>query len=150
MAKSKYETHVLPYLDHVRIWIAKGATQKEVAEKLHISRDSLNQYARKYPDFSDAIASPRGFADDQVEAALFKRATGYDYEEVTRWQTIGPGGQLIWLERRSQKHLPPDPGAAEFWLTNRRRAEWRRQPEVKQEEKAEESGVVMMPEVTDG
>lgn len=150
MAKSKYETHVLPYLDQIKLWMAKGATAREVISKLGISENRFYEYKKKYPQFAQALEAPQGYADDQVEAALFRRATGYDYEEVTRWQTIGPGGQPIWLERRSQKHLPPDPGAAQFWLTNRRRAEWQRQPEAKQEEKAEESGVVMMPEVTDG
>ena len=146
--RSKYETHVLPYLERIKLWVAKGATCQEIADKLHISRESLNQYKSKYPDVYDALMAPRGAVDDEVEAALYKRCTGYDYEEVTRWQTIGRGGDLMWLEKRTTKHLPPDPSSIQFWLTNRRRNEWKRMPEVTQEETGE-SGVVMMPEATD-
>jgi hypothetical protein len=66
---------------------------------------------------------------------------------VTRWQTIGKGGELIWLEKRTAKHLPPDPNSIQFWLTNRRPQEWKRMPENKEAEADGENGVVMMPEV---
>jgi hypothetical protein len=146
--RSKYETHVRPYLDRIKMWVAKGATCQEIADKLKISRDSLNQYKSKYADVYDALMAPRGDVDDSVECALYKRCIGYDYEEVTRWQTIGRGGELIWLENRTTRHLPPDPNSIQFWLTNRRNGEWKRMPEPA-EENGGESGVVMLPEVKD-
>lgn len=147
--KSKYETHVLPYLDNIRIWIAKGATQQEVADKLHVSVQALYKWKTLHVECKEALESPRGFADDQVEAALFRRCTGYDYEEVTKWQTIGRDGKLMWLEKKTKKHLPPDPSSVQFWLTNRRPQEWKRMPEIKAEEKDSDTGVVMLPEVQD-
>ena len=147
MAKSKYETHVQPYLDRIKIWVSKGATQVEIAEKLGISMTALKHWKGRYEPFKTALEAPQGDVDDLVEAALLKRCMGYDYEEVTRWQTIGRGGELIWLEKRSTKHLPPDPSSIQFWLANRRRKEWQRVPEPKVEEQENESGVVMMPEV---
>ncbi len=149
MAKSKYETNVAPYLDRIKLWVAKGATNTEVAEKLGITRESLNQYRRKYADVADALEIPRGAVDDEVEAALYKRCKGYDYEEVTKWQTIGPGGKIIWLEKRTTKHLPPDPSSIQFWLTNRRKPEWKRMPDTVTEEAGDERGVILMPEVKD-
>lgn len=149
MAKSKYETHVQPYLDRIKIWVAKGATIREVADKLHTTEKSLYAWKKVHGELSEALDAPRGYVDDLVEAALYKRAVGYDYEEVTRWQTIGRNGELVWLERRAKKHLPPDPGAAEFWLTNRRRKEWKRMPEGTVEDNTTEQGVIMIPEVKD-
>lgn len=147
MAKSKYETHVAPYLDRIKLWVAKGATQKEVAEKLEISQDRLIKYKKEHLEFAESIDIPRGAIDDEVEAALYKRCKGYDYEEVTKWQTIGPGGKIIWLEKRTTKHLPPDPSSIQFWLTNRRKPEWKRMPDTVTEEAGDERGVIMMPEV---
>ena len=147
--KSKYETHVQPYLERIRLWVAKGATQKEVAEKLGISQDRLIKYKKDHLEFAESIDAPKGYVDDLVEAALFKRCTGYDYEEVTRWQTIGRDGKLMWLEKKTKKHLPPDPSSVQFWLTNRRPQEWKRMPESKAEEKDSDTGVVMLPEVQD-
>lgn len=147
--KSKYETHVQPYLERIRLWVAKGATQQEIAEKLGVTEYTLCRYKGKYEQLKQAIDAPKGYVDDLVEAALYKRCIGYDYEEVTRWQTIGRNGELIWLERRATRHLPPDPSSVQFWLTNRRPQEWKRMPESKAEEKDSDTGVVMLPEVQD-
>lgn len=147
MAKSKYETHVAPYLDRIKLWVAKGATQKEVMQKLGISETSLFRWKQEHREFRESLEAPQGGIDDEVEAALYRRCTGYEYEEVTRWQTIGRGGELIWLEKRTTKHLPPDPSCVQFWLTNRRKGEWKRMPETVSEEAAGERGVIMMPEV---
>lgn len=146
--KSKYETHVAPYLDRIRLWVARGATAEEVANKLGTTKKSLYEWRKKHSDLSDALEAPRGDVDTSVEAALYKRCIGYDYEEVTKWQTIGRGGELIWLEKRTTKHLPPDPNSIQFWLTNRRKGEWKRMPEGEAAENGE-SGVVLLPEVGD-
>ena len=146
--KSKYETHVAPYLDRIKIWVAKGATQKEIADKLGITEYTLCRYKAAHEQLKQSIEAPQGEIDDQVEAALLKRCIGYDYEEVTRWQTIGRNGELIWLEKRSTKHLPPDPNSIQFWLTNRRK-EWKRMPDAPADENGSESGVVLLPEVED-
>ena len=149
MAKSKYETHVQPYLDRIKIWVSKGATQKEVADKLGITEYTLCRYKGKYEQLAQSIEAPQGDIDDLVEAALLKRCLGYEYEEVTKWQTIGRGGELIWLEKKSTKHMPPDPSSIQFWLTNRRRKEWKRMPEGTVEDNTTEQGVIMIPEVKD-
>ena len=146
--KSKYETHVAPYLDRIKLWVAKGATVEEIAGKLGTTKKSLYEWRKNHGDLRDALEAPRGDLDDEVEAALLRRCKGYDYEEVSRWQTIGRGGELIWLEKRTVKHLPPDPNSIQFWLTNRRK-EWKRMPDAPADDKESESGVVLLPEVED-
>ena len=144
--KSKYETHIQPYLDRIKIWVAKGATQQEVVEKLGVALSTLKLWKGKYPSLMTALQAPQGDIDDQVEAALYRRCMGYDYEEVTRWQTIGRNGELIWLEKRATKHLPPDPSCVQFWLRNRRPQEWNK-PVVQEVQESGDTGVVMLPEV---
>ena len=39
--KSKYETHVMPYIDKIAEWVKAGATAKEVAGKLHVCYSAL-------------------------------------------------------------------------------------------------------------
>lgn len=146
MPKSRYETHVAPFLDRIKIWVAKGATVKEIAGKLNTTEKSLYAWKHDHSDLREALEAPRGDVDDSVECALYKRCVGYDYEEVTRWQTIGRGGELIWLEKRTTKHLPPDPNSIQFWLTNRRK-EWKRMPDAPVDDKKNDSGVVLLPEV---
>ena len=149
MAKAKYETHGKPYLDRIKMWVAKGASDNEVARKLHVSKSTLNSWKQRYKDFSDAIKAPQGDIDDDVEAALYHRCMGQWVTEVIRWQTIGRNGELMWLEKTHKKYIPADPSSIQFWLTNRRPKEWKRMPDVKLEEAGDDKGVVMMPEVKD-
>lgn len=149
MAKAKYETHGKPYLDRIRMWVAKGATQVEVAEKLGISMTALKNWKGRYEAFKTALEAPQGDIDDEVEASLFNRCKGQWVTEVVRWQTIGRNGELIWLEKTHKKYIPADPSSIQFWLTNRRPKEWKRMPEVKDVDTGNESGVVMLPEVKD-
>ena len=44
MAKSKYETHVLPNLDKIIKWAKDGATAKEIAANLHIAYSTFRKY----------------------------------------------------------------------------------------------------------
>ena len=150
MAKAKYETHIEPYLDRIRMWVDKGASDREIAGKLGIAFSTLKYWKGRHPALLHALEAPRGDVDDRVEAALYKRCIGYDYEEVTMWQSIGRNGELVWLERRTKKHLPPDPNSIQFWLTNRRPKDWKRMPEVKETEADDTRGVIMMPEDKDG
>lgn len=44
MAKSKYETHVLPNLERIEKWAKEGATAKDIAAKLKIAYSTLRKY----------------------------------------------------------------------------------------------------------
>lgn len=158
MAKNKYETHVLPYLEKIEKWAKEGATSKEIAAKLKIGYSTFKSYIGKgekgderYKDLSDAFARACEVPDDNVEAALYKRACGIEYEEVKREQTINrKTGEVQLLETRTIKFIPPDPTSAMFWLTNRRPDRWRYKPEETEESgKSGESGVVLLAPVMD-
>ena len=44
MAKSKYETHVLPNLEKVEAWARAGATAKDISAKLNIAYSTFRNY----------------------------------------------------------------------------------------------------------
>lgn len=62
--------------------------------------------------------------DIQVENALLKRALGYDFQEAKIEKSDKDGVKII----QTLKHIPPDVGAAAFWLKNRRPDKWRDKP----------------------
>lgn len=97
---SKYETHVLPRLDEIADWCRNGATDKDIAARLGISRDSFMEYKRKFSDFSDILKKTKDFIDGQVESALLQNALS---------------GNIT---------------AQIFWLKNRRPQKWRDKMEV--------------------
>ena len=90
--------------------------------------------------------------DAQVLRAYLRRITGYDVTEVNEEYKVNEEGQLeLTKETRKTKHVPGDPRAAEFWLTNRQPGQWRpaRLLEATGTETGE-VGVVELPAVEEG
>ena len=104
---NKYEKIVKAKFETVRSMLLEGHGDAAVAEALGISISSLRRYRNDHPEFGELFTQCRSAADDRVEAALLKRATGYDVDE----------GKV--------RHIPPDVRAAVFWLKNRRPESWK-------------------------
>lgn len=51
MAKSKYETHVLPKLDLVEAWARDGLVDTQIAHNLGIAVSTMNLYKKDHPEF---------------------------------------------------------------------------------------------------
>lgn len=64
--------------------------------------------------------------DAAVTQAYLRRITGYDVTEVKEEFKVNEDGELELLKKTEKtKHIPGDPRAAEFWLTNRQPEKWR-------------------------
>lgn len=145
VGRSKYETMVAPYIDRVTEWVRLGATEQEIADKLGVSCSSLRRYLscgrsgdERYKALSDAFDAAKEEPDDNVEAALYKRATGYnvpvvkhfklrrvEYDEATG-RKISEKEELV--EALEEEHVPADTKAQIFWLINRRPERWQNNP----------------------
>lgn len=103
-----------------------GYTDKEMADALKISRQSFSTYQDKYPEFREAVQNGKLPANFIVEGAIFRRAVGYDYEEVTIEETVSETGERTGnaVRKTVRKHLPADVGAAWGWLFNRAPKRW--------------------------
>lgn len=86
-----------------------GARNEDLAALFNVSRQSIDKWLVKYPEFKAAVYAGREHADIAVASSLFRRATGYDHNE---------------------KHYPADTTACIFWLKNRRPEQWRDKVEV--------------------
>lgn len=99
MAKSKYESHVLPNLELVKMWARSGLTDAEIAKKLDISLDRFYYYKKHISEFSESLKENKDIADLNVEGALYKAA------------------------------MEGNVTAMIFWLKNRKGTKWREKPE---------------------
>ena len=108
-------------------WARNGLTDAEIAHNCGITRETLNQWRKKFSDISDALKEGKEVVDLLVENALLKRARGYTYEEKTyeRKQINEEGDMGMVLARTVTKEALPDVTAQIFWLKNRKRVEWR-------------------------
>ena len=104
---NKYESCVRPRFARIREILLSGGGLSEVARQLGVSPTSLRRYRGEYPEFAELFRECADAADDRVEAALLRRATGYEIDDGR------------------PRHIPPDVKAAVFWLKNRRPKRWR-------------------------
>jgi hypothetical protein len=99
---------------------ALGATDYELAEFFGVDTRTIYRWKNTHDDFCQAVTCGKDRADERVERALFNRAVGYTFESEKVFQFQG-----VIVRAPTVEHVPPDPGAAKLWLTNRRPDEWR-------------------------
>ena len=136
--KGKYEEWLTPDgLLLLEGWARDGLTDVQIAKNIGINERTLYEWMNKYPQIAQAIKMGKGPVDILVENALFKRACGYQYTEIIEEYTSKDAAQIGLVKpksvRRVTKEMPPDVGAAIFWLKNRRRDKWRDRPDLIQD-----------------
>jgi hypothetical protein len=122
--KSVYDWKVKPKLHLIADWARNGALDNEIMVKLGIAKDSFYRYKKQYAEFSDALKT-RDEADAQVEAALFKNATGFYYDEVYTLERYSDKDGAVTETKTIKRFKEPDTTAQAIWLNNRRKDSWR-------------------------
>lgn len=111
-----------------------GATDREVADFLEISESSLYEYKHLHPEFSESFRLGKEEADSRVVQSLYRRATGYTFDSVKIFPPKGGpdenGNAPDPIIVPYVEHVPPDTGAAVFWLKNRQQQDWRDRKEL--------------------
>ena len=131
-------------------WSRSGLSKEQIAHNMGVRRVTLDDWIKKYPCISSAFKKGKDIADFEVENALFKRAKGYDTEEVIEDYALNNDGELILAKvRKTKKHIPADTAAQIFWLKNRRPDKWRDKMIQQTVSEDDGTGVVLLPEVTD-
>ncbi|MGE7716946.1 helix-turn-helix domain-containing protein [Priestia megaterium] len=133
MAKGKYEKWITEEgLVLLEGWARDGLTDEQIAHNAGVSRSTLNDWKKRYPDILDALKKGKEVVDLQVENALLKRALGYEYEEITKesqWNEKTNKYELV-ITKSVKKRQAPDTTAQIFWLKNRRPDKWRDKQDV--------------------
>jgi hypothetical protein len=97
-----------------------GATDAQLADFFEVAVSTINLWKVQHPEFSESIKVPKEEADQRVEQSLYRRAMGYEHDEVDI-KVIDKEVVITPI----RKHYPPDTTAAIFWLKNRKSDEWR-------------------------
>lgn len=155
MAKAKYLEWLQDPDKRVLLsgWARKGLSDEQIAKNVGISRSTLNEWKRKYPDIADALKKGKEVADAEVENALYLKCLGQkvslkktfkvknvqykDGKKVSEKEELRVGEDEIYIQ--------PDTKAIIFWLTNRVRDEWKDRRGAEDDRDADdEGGIVMM------
>lgn len=110
------------FAEQARRYCLLGAIDKQLAEFFAVSDKTIENWRRKYPDFKKACIDGKAVADARVAEGIYRSAIGAVTIKIRR-KTINESG----LESTSEeeRELPPDVGAATFWLKNRQPSNWR-------------------------
>lgn len=79
----------------VAFYAQEGLTIPEIAQRFGVNQDTIHEWAKRYPDFSEALKTTKEEADSKVVQSLY------------------------------QKALKGDTTACIFWLKNRQPDKWR-------------------------
>ncbi len=114
MAKGRYERWRTPEgLTLLRGWTRDGLTDAEIARRIGVRRQTVYEWMSRYPDIADAMRCGRDVVNYRAEDCLIQRVTGYDTLETRK--EYDADGNLV-REVQQVRHIPPDVGAAQFWL----------------------------------
>lgn len=128
MAKPKYEEWLTDDgLLRISGWARDGLTYQQIADNMRINVTTLRDWRKAYPSIDSALKESADIADRHVENALYKRALGYTYDEVTQELRLNKetGEERFVETRRVTKQVLPDVTAQIYWLKNRKPKEWR-------------------------
>ena len=125
MAVSKWP-EVKDKLIQVEAWCRDGLIEAQIATNLGISVATLEVYKHDHPEFVEALKRGKEVVDIQVENKLFKRAMGYEYDEVKT--VVDDEGKVT--VTKTIKEVVPDTTAQIYWLKNRKPREWRDKQDI--------------------
>ena len=108
-----------------------GATDKEIAEAMHITRKTVWQWRQDHKSFDEAIGQGKAAADAKVVKSLYQRTQGEEYDEEERIVETDKDGNIkpVRVRTKTVKVLP-DTMACMYWLNNRMRGQWSQRQET--------------------
>lgn len=96
-----------------------GLTLDQIADVMGVTTNTIASWKKKFPEFAEQLDRGRTRANAEVAHALYKRATGYTYEQevVNFYQGVATKTTIT-------KVVPPDPWSAVKFLAMRQPELW--------------------------
>lgn len=118
-------------------WARQGLTDEQIASNIGIGTTTFYTWVDRFPVIRESLKKGKAPVDFEVENALYKRAVGFEYEEVeTLIEEVN--GETKKKVKRTKRKVLPDTSAIIFWLKNRKSEQWRKMnPTVENKLKAE-------------
>lgn len=107
-------------------WARDGLSAREIAEKIGIKPRTLMRWLTKYPSLREKIYSSRQVTDAKVEAAILKKALGFEQTEVKQVKKANGDEEITAVT----KVVPPDISACSLWLVNSCPEKWGKEKEA--------------------
>lgn len=126
---SKYDQAVKPRLKQITEWVKVGATVENMCEILEIAPSTWHEYAKRYPEFAEAIKKGRIEFCLDLRGELAKLASRHTLETKKQYikQDVETGHKTQYTEITT-KEVDPDIAAINLLLKNLDRENWANDP----------------------
>ncbi|MCF0055526.1 hypothetical protein [Dyadobacter sp. CY356] len=127
------------YAEQARKLCLLGLTDIELADFFEVCEDTIYEWKKVHPIFSEATRAGKVKADAEVADKLHQRAVGAEWIEDQAFKIkttkFDANGRKLeeWEEVQVvqvRKAAPPDTPAISLWLRNRQPAKWRDKPDA--------------------
>jgi hypothetical protein len=109
-----------------------GAIDREIADFFEVNEDTIHEWKKQYPKFSESLIEGKKKADMEIAKSLYERAKGFSYKKEVAFK-VKQGQHQEKIETiKITEVLPPDTIAIKYWLNNRNPERWRDKTEVEQ------------------
>lgn len=102
-----------------------GFTNERLANFFNVVEDTIYEWKKVHPEFSDGLRAGRETASSKIVVSLFQRAIGYSHKEE---KVFCQDGEIITYE--TTKHYPPEVKAITLWLKNKYPELWKERQEI--------------------
>lgn len=145
---SKYETHVAPYLEEIKV-MAWHMSERQLAKELGVGYSTFCRYKEAHEELRDAMKKGRRKLVTDLRSALIKKAEGFYYTETKRRyksisiddplraKLLADGYDIEELQALQEvdtevhnKYSPPDVAALNLALKNYDRENWANDPQL--------------------
>lgn len=114
------------YPEQARKICLLGADDIKLAAYFEVNVDSIYEWKKKHPEFSEAIKNGKIGADVDIASSLYNRAKGMTVVTQKAFKVrTGNGSEEKMEVVDIAEELPPDPTSMIFWLKNRNAEYWR-------------------------
>jgi hypothetical protein len=114
--KSKYDTHIKPYMDQIAEWY-QDHTEEQIADMLGIAVSTWNMYKRDHPELVQILQDAKKKLITDLKASLKKKAKGFHYEE-SKHVIKDENGKITDTTEVYKKYAQPDTAAIHLLLKN--------------------------------
>jgi hypothetical protein len=128
------------YVDDVEVFCREGAIDQDIANHYGVHVDTIYEWKKVYPEFSEAIKRGKAKPDREVAGKLIDRAMGakFTVQKEVKLKSVKYDPKTFKKISEDERvevvtllmEAPPDTPAIIFFLKNRRPDLWRDKQEV--------------------
>lgn len=100
----------------IRMWKRAGLTDRQIARKIGVRDQTISEWKRRFPQFSDAFKNGKEEADASAEDALVALFQKQTLRETRIEEWVSENGEKRTHTTTVFKEVPPVPAAIIFYL----------------------------------